>query len=132
MKSKSLDQYLELAMPLIESIDCSAKHVSFVVRKNEIVAVGINRKDKTHPLAKKYGTRFNTIHSELDAILRASKKNNFKSCDLINVRLSSDSCRKRRPIMRNSKPCSSCMKLILASPQIRNVFYTTDTGWKKL
>ena len=133
MKNKQLDRFLSLSMPLIEGIDCCCKHVSFVVKKNKIVSIGTNRANKTHPLAKKYGARFSTIHSELDAILRAAKSADFVDrCTLINARLSSLSLKHGKPITRNARPCPSCFKMILACSKIKRVYYTTNEGWQEL
>ena len=38
--------------------------------KNKIVSIGWNNNYRTHPLAKRYGYRFDSIHSEMSAILR--------------------------------------------------------------
>tara|TARA_R100000152_G_C6623277_1_gene73277 strand:- start:108 stop:506 length:399 start_codon:yes stop_codon:yes gene_type:complete len=132
MKNKNLDRFLSLSMPLIEGIDCSCKHVSFVVKKNKIISIGVNRANKTHPLARKYGARFSTIHSELDAIIRAYREKDFDRCTLVNVRLSSVSMSRNIPVTRKAKPCPSCMKLILGCENIKEVYYTTNKGWEKL
>jgi deoxycytidylate deaminase len=120
-----------MSMALIPEITSDSKHVSFVMRKNKILSVGINKSMQTHPLAIKLNCRFGTIHSELSAILRAKNLTEFKDVTLVNVRLSAASITGGVPILRNSKPCPSCQKLILANPEIKRVIYTTDQGWKE-
>jgi deoxycytidylate deaminase len=117
-------------MALIPEIDSDSKHVSFVVRKNKILGFGVNKSMQTHPLASKLNCRFGTIHSELSAILRAKKMSDFDNATLVNIRLSAASMRTGVPILRNSRPCPSCQKLILANPEIKEVIYTTDSGWR--
>lgn len=130
MREELLERLLNISMGLIQDIDSDSKHVSFVVRKNKILSFGVNRSMQTHPLARKFNCRFGTIHSELSAILRARKLSDFSDVTLVNIRLSSASIRTGEPILRNSKPCISCQKLILANPEIKSVIYTTDSGWK--
>ena len=130
MRPDFLNRLIDTSMLLIPEITSDSKHVSFVIRKNKILSVGINKSTQTHPLAIKLKCRFGTIHSELSAILRAKRRNDFHDVTLVNVRLSASSIRLGTPILRNSKPCPSCQKLILANPEIKKVFYTTDLGWE--
>jgi len=131
INEKTLDKIVEMSCGLIHEIDSDSKHVSFIVRKNRIVSFGINKSLKTHPIANKLNCRFGTIHSELSAILRAKRSSDFSNATLVNVRLSSSTIKTGIPVFRNSKPCPSCIKLILANPEIKEVIYTTDKGWKK-
>jgi deoxycytidylate deaminase len=131
MNTQTLNRLINMSMALIPEITSDSKHVSFVMRKNKILSVGINKSMQTHPLAIKLNCRFGTIHSELSAILRAKNLTEFKDVTLVNVRLSAASITGGVPILRNSKPCPSCQKLILANPEIKRVIYTTDQGWKE-
>ena len=115
MRKELLDRLVGMSMDLIHKIDSDSKHVSFVVRKNRILSFGVNKR---------------TIHSELSAILRAKRLSDFQDVTLVNIRLSSASLRNGVPILRNSRPCPSCQKLILANPEIKSVIYTTDNGWR--
>jgi len=130
MRQDILNRLIDMSMLLIPEITSDSKHVSFVLKKNKIVSFGINKSTQTHPLASKFQCRFGTIHSELSAILRAKRMTEFDNATLVNVRLSAASIRLGVPILRNSKPCPSCQKLILATPEIKNVLYTTDKGWE--
>lgn len=129
MRSDVLNRLVDMSMALIPEISSDSKHVSFILRKNKIVSFGINKSNQTHPLANKLNCRFGTIHSELSAILRAKRFGYIQDLTLVNIRLSITSSKKGIPILRNSKPCTSCQKLILANPEIKRVFYTTDQGW---
>jgi deoxycytidylate deaminase len=130
MRKQLLDELVDMSMVLIPEIESDSKHVSFILKRNKIIGFGINKSNQTHPLADKLKCRFGTIHSELSAILRAKKSSDFHNVTLVNVRLSAASLTLGKPILRNSKPCPSCQKLILANPEIKQVFYTTDQGWK--
>lgn len=131
MNKRTLERLIDLSMMLIPEITSDSKHVSFIMKKNKILSFGVNKSTQTHPLAIKFRCRFGTIHSELSAILRAKNMSDFKDVSLVNVRLSSSSISQGVPILRNSKPCPSCQKLILANPEIKRVIYTTDFGWKE-
>jgi hypothetical protein len=78
-----IERLTNIALPTALSIPRPKKHVSIIVRKNEVVAVGTNN-FRTHPKAKELGYRFDEVHSELDALLRyKGPKDNLK---LINYR----------------------------------------------
>ena len=107
----------DVALPVSLEIPRPKKHVSIIVRKNEIVSVGTNN-FRTHPMAKKYGYRFDEVHSELDALLRyKGPKDNLK---LINYRFN------RFGEMRMSKPCTTCLPWCLAL--FDNIWYSTNDG----
>ena len=103
-------------MPISLEVPRPKKHVSIIVRKNEIVAVGTND-FRTHPLAKKYGYRFDEVHSELDALLRyRGPKDNLKL--------------NRFGDMRMSKPCCNCLPWCDAL--FDDVWYSTDEEMVRL
>ena len=111
----------DIALPLSLEIPRPKKHVSIIVRKNEIVSVGTND-FRTHSLAKKYGYRFDEVHSELDALLRyKGPKDNLK---LINYRFN------RFGSMRMSKPCRYCLPWCVTL--FDGIWYSTDNGIEKL
>ncbi len=110
-----------IALPVSLEIPRPKKHVSLIVRKNEIVSVGTNH-FRTHPLAKKYGYRFDEVHSELDALLRyKGPKDNLV---LVNYRFN------RFGDMRMSKPC--CMCLPWCSAVFDEMWYSTNDGMVNL
>ena len=121
MTEKIMNRTLLTALPISLKIPRPKKHVSIIVRKNEIVAVGTNH-FRTHPLAKKYGYRFDEVHSELDALLRyKGEKDNLK---LINYRFN------RFGDMRMSKPCRYCLPW--CDIVFDDIWYSTNDGMKNL
>lgn len=122
MYPKLFHKLTEISLAQSFHIYYSFKHFSYIVERNKILSVGYNLPDKTHPLALKFGHRFYSIHSELDAITNFPYPNRFlKRCRLINLRISKDHT------VRMSKPCQFCQKLIRAF-NIREVWYTNDFG----
>ena len=110
-----------IALPVSLEIPRPKKHVSLIVRKNEIVSVGTNN-FRTHPLAKKYGYRFDEVHSELDALLRyKGPKDNLV---LVNYRFN------RFGDMRMSKPCCFCLPW--CSAVFDEMWYSTNEGMVNL
>ena len=121
MIENKITKYTDIAMPISLEIPRPKKHVSIIIRKNEIVSIGTNN-FRTHPMAKKLGYRFDEVHSELDALLRyKGPKDNLK---LINYRFN------RFGNMRMSKPCCKCLPWCLAL--FDELWYSTDSGIMKL
>lgn len=115
------DKYIDTAIPISLSIERPKKHVSIIVRKNEIVSIGTNT-FRTHPMAKKLGYRFDEVHSELDALLRY--KGPKDSLKLLNFRFN------RFEDMRMSKPCCKCLPWCVAL--FDEIWYTTNYGLTNL
>jgi len=121
MKQYRMNKLIDSALPIALEIPRAKKHVSIIIRKNEIVSLGTND-FRTHPLAKKYGYRFDEVHSELDALLRyKGTKDNLR---LINFRFN------RFGDMRLSKPCCKCLPWCVAL--FDDIWYTTNEGIHKL
>ena len=119
--NKRIDKIIEVAKPISLLIDRPKKHVSIIIRKNEIMSIGTN-KFKTHPMAKKYGYRFDEVHSELDALLKyKGPKDNLK---LFNFRFNSFGK------TRMSKPCFLCNSW--CSVIFDEIYYTTSTNIERL
>ena len=117
MNNKTITKVYDTALPVSLEITRPKKHVSVIVRKNEIVSVGTNNL-RTHPIAKKYVYRFDEVHSELDALLRyKGPKDNLI---LLNFRFN------RFREMRKSKPCRFCTPWFIAL--FDKIYYTTDSG----
>jgi len=109
-------KFVEQALPMCLEIPRIKKHVSLIVRKNKVMAVGTNA-FKGHPLARKIGYRFGEQHSELNALLKCAEKDKLM---LINVRFNKDQA------MRMARPCALCL------PWCANIFdeiyYTCPDG----
>ena len=116
-----MEKLQNVAIPVSLDIPRPKKHVSIIVRKNEIVSVGTNN-FRTHPTAKKYGYRFDEVHSELDALLRY--KGPRDKLTLVNFRFN------RFEDMRMSKPCRFCLPWCEAV--FDNIWYSTDEGMRLL
>tara|TARA_X000001388_G_C2169873_1_gene99375 strand:- start:172 stop:537 length:366 start_codon:yes stop_codon:yes gene_type:complete len=121
MNETKIVKLMDTALPVSLSIPRPKKHVSIIVRKNEIVAVGTNN-FRTHPQAKKLGYRFEEVHSELDALLRY--KGPKDSLKLFNFRFN------RFGDMRKSKPC--CLCLPWCQGIFDDIWYTTNDGIFKM
>tara|TARA_R100001082_G_scaffold81061_1_gene48051 strand:+ start:3698 stop:4084 length:387 start_codon:yes stop_codon:yes gene_type:complete len=121
MLETKLNKCIRVAFPVSQEIQRSKKHVSLIVRKNEIVSVGTNN-FRTHPMAKKFGYRFEEVHSELDALLRyRGPKDNLT---LVNFRYN------RFGDMRISKPCSKCLPWCVSL--FDNIWHSTNEGMQRL
>ena len=121
MTETKISKLTNFALPISLDIPRPKKHVSIIVRKNEIVSVGTNN-FRTHPLAKKYGYRFDEVHSELDALLRyRGPRDNLK---LFNFRFN------RFSDMRMSKPCCNCLPWCMVI--FDTIWYSTDNGMVNL
>ena len=121
MIENKIDKLTGVALPVSLEIPRPKKHVSLIVRKNEIVSVGTNN-FRTHPLAKKYGYRFDEVHSELDALLRyKGPKDNLV---LLNYRFN------RFGDMRMSKPCCFCLPW--CSAVFDEMWHSTNEGMVNL
>lgn len=126
LTDRKKEEFLRIAMDLVPVIDCTNKHVTFIVRRGRIISIGTNS-TKTHPQAAKLGYRLLQIHSELAALLNARGRCDLSRCDLINIRLSSISNNYIGPVLRNSRPCSFCMPWCMDT--FRRIYYTVDNGW---
>lgn len=117
-------KYLSLAKEYAK-LEClhhrNYKHVSIVVVRSSVVAIGVNR-SKTHPLAQKYSYRFDEMHSELDAYIKI-RHFNYKNATLINYRFSG-----LKYNLGCSKPCTKCRKWVYSV--FNNVmYYTLEKEW---
>jgi hypothetical protein len=112
---------LSVAKPIALDIPRTFKHTSLILRRGNVVSIGTNH-HRTHPLAKKYGYRFDEVHSELDALLRyRGPKNNLV---LVNYRLNNDGA------LRMSKPCSLCLPWCAGI--FDKIYYSTPKGMRLL
>lgn len=122
MYPKLQKKLVEVSRALINEPVGEQKHFSFLVKKNKIISIGWNRKNKTHPLTVKYGHPYRTIHSEVAVIQNFPHSlTTLSNYSLINIRIS------REDNVTISKPCIYCQRLI-RDFGIRNVFYTNEYG----
>jgi len=114
-----IKNYLPIAKPLSMAMERQKKHISFIIYKRKIVAVGQNI-FKTHPDTFRLGYRSADMHSELDAYRKISKNMRDKKLILLNFRFN------RFGEFRNSKPCPVCSKW--CSELFHEIYYTSDDG----
>lgn len=120
--AKFINSLVRKARAFINMVPDEHKHFTFIIDKNKILSFGFNQTFKTAPLASKYGYRFNSIHSELHAIMRFPyRPAELRRCTMVNLRFRSDGS------LGMSKPCSKCQKLI-NDFNLNEVWYSTNDG----
>ena len=111
--------YLPVAKPLSMAMERQKKHISLIIYKRKIIAVGQNV-FKTHPDTFRLGYRGSDMHSELDAYRKMPKSLRGEKLTLLNFRFN------RFGDFRNSKPCPVCAKW--CDEVFHKIYYTDDTG----
>jgi len=113
-------RFIEIAKPICLNIPRTKKHVSLIVQKSRILAVGTNT-FKGHPIACSMGYRFSEQHSELNAFLKCSERHKLM---LINARFNAQG------LMRMSRPCGLCLPWCAAI--FDKIIYTCPDGVVRL
>lgn len=122
ISKRLMGKLVKTAHTLIHLPNSSKKHFTFIVRRNAVMAIGWNDGFRTHPLAARYGHRYEGIHSELMAILQFRYSlAELQAYEVVNVRIKSDMG------LGNAKPCSCCTRL-LKDFGIQNVWHSNDDG----
>ena len=107
---------------MLDKPDSKYKHFSFIVDGQTIFSIGFNNTTKTHPLAQKYGHRFASTHSEINALAKFPYAIRLlRNYDMVNVRLN------KNGVVRLAKPCIHCQQLLMAF-NISNIYYSTNAG----
>lgn len=122
LNSKIEDNVLRLTRELKDVPGGRNKHFSFIFRRSNLISIGWNTFDETHPKAKLCGYRYDDIHSELSAIIRyRGTIESLRKCILVNTRIN------RFGTIRISKPCDKCMQWL---PLIgfREIWHTNYYG----
>lgn len=113
-----IEKYLGLAVEIARnSRERGWRFGAVVVEKKRIIGLGINKLNKTTPLAK--GTHTETTHAEVAAIL-SCKRYNLKNSTLYVARINTQG-------IQDAKPCKNCMKIIKKNG-IKNIVWTTSDG----
>jgi len=113
---------VKLSHKMLELPTTTNKHFSFLLIRNKILASGYSIGWKTNPLAKKYGYRFNNIHSEMSVIKNFPYPPAMLSkCTLVNIRIM------KSGQLGMARPCHHCSKL-LQDFDLTNVWYTNWQG----
>ena len=99
------------------------KHFSFLMSKGQVISVGWNNMFKTHPLAKQYGHRFHSIHSELHCITKCQQEiDEIKKPYMVNIRIN------KYNKLRNSRPCVNCIELLCDYGVFEVVYYCVEAN----
>jgi hypothetical protein len=114
-----IETYVPVAKPLSMAMERQKKHISLVIYKRKIIAVGQNI-FKTHPDTFRLGYRCAEMHSELDAFRKIPKSLRGEKLTLLNFRFN------RFGSFRNSKPCPVCEKW--CKEVFHKIYYTNDDG----
>lgn len=122
MNKKLQTRVVETAVAMADFTGTTQRHFSFIVIRNKIICSGVNKQNKTHPIADRFNYYRKNIHSELSAILNWPLSNKeLSGTSMINIRLDQNN-----KIML-SKPCVFCQRL-LGSFCLKEVFYSDELG----
>lgn len=113
----NLTKWEDLARHISTTVDRHRAHISLIVRKNQLVAIGTNTW-KTHPMTVQYGYMTPYMHSELDAYRKI--KVPMDRLELINFRFS------KTGKLGMSRPCVYCMPW--CSHIFDRIIYTNEKG----
>lgn len=121
------EKFVEIARKYTKKCDGKCLHISLIVQKNKILSIGYNSYLRTHPFAYKNNYKYGRIHSELLAITKFPYwEYDIQKCTLINFRFA----RATNGLLL-SKPCLSCLNLIIGF-SVKEVVYSTPDGFVKL
>lgn len=118
INTSTLNSIIDYSIIQSKELTHNFKHFSFILLRNKILSIGVNKPNKTHPLAFKFKHRFNCTHSELDSIVRFKYSHEIlQKCDMVNIRVSIND------EIRIAKPCCYCFSLISAFG-IKYIYYS--------
>lgn len=125
-------KFFELALAAARTSRHSKAHIGAVVVSNkDVVSVGVNQRDKTHPMQKKYNVaRFgfdsdalrHCTHAEIDALTKVKNVGQYK-----NIRVYVGRTMKNGELGM-CRPCPACFNA-LKDHGINEIFYTTEHGF---
>lgn len=102
---------------------------SVIASGKSIVAVGANRKAKSHPLQKQYNeVKFHDdnckhpLHAEIDALRKIDTRKQYSNLSIYIFRQT----KKGKPAI--ARPCKACMEAI-KDFGIHHIYYSTDMGF---
>ncbi len=113
-----LCKWQHFAHGIAYSVDRSRAHISLVLKKNRLVAVGTNQ-FKTHPMTQQYGYMLPYMHSELDAY-RKVKRAGLTDLTLVNFRFS------KTGKLGMARPCKYCMPWCINTFDL--IYYSDEKG----
>ena len=122
MNESIKNKLIKLSVQNIHKPNAKNKHFSFIIKKNRVLCMGTNNSIKTHPMALRFGYRFDAIHSEIDCIKRFPHPiEKLKHFMMVNVRIH---IKTKKPLL--SAPCAICQK-VLSNFEISEMWYTTNS-----
>ena len=123
----NFDRLVEISRALKDEKQTGKQfHVTFAMRRNRIVKIGLNDYHKTHPCTINYVSRFGnnqsyiaSLHSE-SATYEWLRKNDFDPTDLtfVNIRIAPSNN------ISLAAPCPNCFKYFLAKYGFRRFYYS--------
>jgi hypothetical protein len=112
-----MERWHDLARHIATTVNRDRAHVSLIVRKNQLLAVGTNNW-KTHPKTVEFGYMYPYLHSELDAFRKIKVPQD--KLVLYNYRFS------KTGKLGMSKPCKFCMPW--CSHVFDRIVYSNEEG----
>ena len=112
-----MNHWIELSRKISETVQRDRAHISLVIRKNKVIAVGTNNW-KTHPKTVELGYMLPYLHSELDAVRKIQC--NMDKLILVNTRFS------KTGHIGMSRPCKYCMPW--CANMFDKIYYTNEEG----
>lgn len=120
LSQRLTSKLIRLARASIDLPRSSKKHFSFLINRNKIIAYGFNDGFRSHPIAARYGHRFNGIHAELAVILNFPYSiRELSQYTLVNLRLKVDLS------LGLARPCKFCVEM-LSDFGIGQVYYSNN------
>ena len=119
-----MNKYLKLAYKsaLAYDYDPSLEFwlCAVLVKGGSVLSIGYNQRE-THALIDAYrASEFcNTMHAEVDAVLKARKKIRLEGCKIYVIRL------RRDKTLGMARPCAMC-RACMSAYGIKKMFYTLD------
>ena len=114
---RDIDKIISLASKMTSDVFRDRIHISLIVEKNEVLAVGTNNW-KTHPKTIELGYAYPWLHSELDAFRKL--KGYQGKMDLINLRFS------KTGKLGMAKPCKYCLPW--CEQVFNRIIYSNEQG----
>ena len=126
------NKFCDLAISLAKSSDHQFRVGAVIVSGKQIISVGVNSADKSHPMQKYYNDRYrdftvpiyNHIHAELDAILKYRRMR----IDIPKLSIYIARINKKGDLVP-AYPCPSCSAAIYDN-NIKSIIYSSSTGFE--
>jgi deoxycytidylate deaminase len=123
-----LNRLPEIAFALLPRVnfpdDIVSRHFAFLLDKSKIINIGWNSyKSHSETVKRGYPIYTKGLHAELSCII-SCKSHTYKNRSMAVLRINWNNK------LDYSRPCPHCMEAI-KELGIKNIWYTTKTGWEK-